>query len=174
MFLLHGATTTGRMKTLLRPRSISRIVVCVSLLSRMLGLLKFLPDRQGDSGDYDHGLAVAIADDESIVLAGTTHGSWGSNNAGTSDFAAVKLNSTGQEVWRWQASPSCGGRHSWSRVNKLERTSLRRTCICQARQKRHGFCARQDAPFPHLMPCPSLISDTLHHDGNDCSPITST
>ncbi|CAM9508964.1 unnamed protein product, partial [Ectocarpus fasciculatus] len=50
--------------------------------------------------------AVAHSDlDGSTVLAGHTYGSWGSGGADgsvSSDFAAVKLSSEGQEIWRWQ------------------------------------------------------------------------
>lgn len=36
------------------------------------------------------------------MLAGSTLGDWSGTNAGNIDFAAVKLDSDGAEVWRWQ------------------------------------------------------------------------
>lgn len=47
--------------------------------------------------------AAAVGADGSVVLAGATAGSWsGANLRGFSDFAAVKLDSGGKELWRWQ------------------------------------------------------------------------
>lgn len=43
--------------------------------------------------------------DGSVMLAGITGGTWGgaySNVGGEYDFAAVKLDANGDEVWRWQ------------------------------------------------------------------------
>lgn len=40
----------------------------------------------------------------SVVLAGSTLGDWSGATAGNIDFAAVKLDSEGAEVWRWQVS----------------------------------------------------------------------
>lgn len=46
---------------------------------------------------------AAMGEDGSVVLAGSTEGSWDGERAGdVSDFAAVKLNADGEEVWRWQ------------------------------------------------------------------------
>lgn len=39
----------------------------------------------------------------SVVMAGYTSGDWdGEVHAGGDDFAAVKLDADGNEVWRWQ------------------------------------------------------------------------
>lgn len=48
--------------------------------------------------------AVTRLDDASVVLAGATRGNWAMMNAGGDDFAAVKLDGDGLELWRWQAS----------------------------------------------------------------------
>lgn len=48
---------------------------------------------------------AADAHDGSIVLAGATGGSWkGTHAGGANDFAAVKLDADGGEVWRWQVT----------------------------------------------------------------------
>eukprot|EP00904_Undaria_pinnatifida_P011787 jgi/Undpi1/7739/HiC_scaffold_23.g10212.m1 len=46
--------------------------------------------------------AAAVGEDGSIVFAGWSEGDWGSVNFGSSDFVAVKLDSNGKELWRWQ------------------------------------------------------------------------
>lgn len=44
-----------------------------------------------------------MGQDGSVVLAGVTTGTWSDSYiGGTYDFAAVKLDSSGDEVWRWQ------------------------------------------------------------------------
>lgn len=48
-------------------------------------------------------MAVAIGEDGSVVLAGKTSGHWAGEADGmTFDFAAVKLDADGREMWRWQ------------------------------------------------------------------------
>lgn len=60
---------------------------------------------QGDSGLWDSGNGMTMAGaDDSIVLVGATSGDWAGATAGETDFAAVKVDSNGKEVWRWQAS----------------------------------------------------------------------
>ena len=52
---------------------------------------------------FDACTAAARAPDGSVVLAGMTSGGWNGTNGGERwDFAAVKLDATGREVWRWQ------------------------------------------------------------------------
>jgi WW domain len=51
--------------------------------------------------DYVYGVAVDLSD-SSIVLCGGTFGSLSGSNAGSSDIFAIKLNSSGSEVWRYQ------------------------------------------------------------------------
>ncbi|CAN0304786.1 unnamed protein product, partial [Ectocarpus fasciculatus] len=48
--------------------------------------------------------AVAVGEDGSLYLVGDTRGSWGRENPanGTSEVVAVKLDSEGTEVFRWQ------------------------------------------------------------------------
>lgn len=45
---------------------------------------------------------VAIGMDGSVFLAGSTGGGYGVANAGLTDFAVVKLDAEGNEIWRWQ------------------------------------------------------------------------
>lgn len=46
-----------------------------------------------------------VEEDDSVVMAGSTEVDDGSGaNAGNLEFSAVKINSDGQEIWRWQAS----------------------------------------------------------------------
>lgn len=45
---------------------------------------------------------VAANDDDSIILAGTTAGSWSAAHKGQYDMVAVKLDSDGEVVWNWQ------------------------------------------------------------------------
>lgn len=43
-------------------------------------------------------------EDDSVVLVGDTFGDWAAINIGAGDVAAVKIDSEGQELWRWQVS----------------------------------------------------------------------
>lgn len=54
--------------------------------------------------DNDFVTDCAIGPDGSIYLGGATWGPWATVHAGQSDFAAVKLDPEGNEVWRWQVS----------------------------------------------------------------------
>ncbi|CAN0111305.1 unnamed protein product [Ascophyllum nodosum] len=47
-------------------------------------------------------VAAAIFDDDSVLLAGYTSGNWSGSHLGGYDFAAVKLDSSGEEEWRLQ------------------------------------------------------------------------
>lgn len=50
--------------------------------------------------------AVSMADSGSSVLAGCTSGGRdGENGLGGDDFAVVKLDANGNELWRWQVRP---------------------------------------------------------------------
>lgn len=65
----------------------------------------FVP-QDGTAGD-DMLRAVTVARDGSIVLAGSTEGAWNGVSTASyynADFAAVKLDAAGTEVWRYQAS----------------------------------------------------------------------
>lgn len=60
---------------------------------------------------------VMAGEDDSMVLAGSTRGNWsGTNLGGAWDLAAVKLDSEGEELWRWQVS-AC---HDTSRLGLLQ------------------------------------------------------
>ena len=48
--------------------------------------------------------SVVVGNDGSVVVAGYTAGSWACANLGEVDFAAVKLDKDGKELWRWQVS----------------------------------------------------------------------
>lgn len=48
-------------------------------------------------------VASAVGKDGSILLAGVTEASWDDLfTGGTYDFAAVKLDASGNEIWKWQ------------------------------------------------------------------------
>ena len=55
-------------------------------------------------------LTAAVGGDKSVVMAGYSHGTWSGAGAGDAwaggdkdaDFAAVKLDADGKELWRWQ------------------------------------------------------------------------
>lgn len=60
-----------------------------------------------DPGGEDVEYSVAMpGDDGSVMLAGRTSVDWSGTNAGEYDFAAVKVDGDGQEIWRWKASLS--------------------------------------------------------------------
>lgn len=64
-------------------------------------------DQNGTVGGISKIFAAAAVED-GVVLAGSTNREWsGVDSAfGEEDFAAVKLNTDGDEVWRWQVSPT--------------------------------------------------------------------
>ena len=43
-----------------------------------------------------------MTEDGSYILAGHTEGNWNGERNGGRDFAAVKLDAGGKEVWKWQ------------------------------------------------------------------------
>lgn len=60
---------------------------------------------QGGTAEDDRVFSILAEDDGSIVLAGVSRGAWGnSTTALTGDFAVVKLDDNGAEVWRWQVT----------------------------------------------------------------------
>lgn len=75
-----------------------------SSLSNLL-LLSYI-SQDGTDGINFLQTATALADG-SVVLAGSTTGSWSGSNQGEEDFAAVKLDVDGVEVWRWQVGDGC-------------------------------------------------------------------
>lgn len=46
--------------------------------------------------------ALAMMDDGSTILAGSTGGDWNGTNLGGQDFAASKLDVNGNLIWTWQ------------------------------------------------------------------------
>lgn len=63
-----------------------------------------LPLSQNGTEGNDVFKGAAAESDGSVVLVGSTNGSWGSPNDGSYVFAAVKLDVNGSEAWRWQVS----------------------------------------------------------------------
>lgn len=57
--------------------------------------------KEGTSGD-DLVYALAMMDDGSTILAGSTGGDWNGTNLGGQDFAASKLDVNGNLIWTWQ------------------------------------------------------------------------
>lgn len=50
------------------------------------------------------GNALAMTDDDAVVIAGSTSCSGAGMRAGGDDFVAFKVDMDGREIWRWQAS----------------------------------------------------------------------
>ena len=72
--------------------------------------------------------ASAARPDGSVVLAGTTYGSWKGDLSGTdavADFIAVALDEDGEELWRWQVRLHV-------KVLRLTVLLSRRTHTCRA------------------------------------------
>lgn len=61
----------------------------------------FLSHQDGTSEDDILNDVVANSDG-STVLVGSTEGDWNATNAGSRDFAAVKLDEDGTVLWKWQ------------------------------------------------------------------------
>ena len=64
-----------------------------------MGHLRKYGTEDGDSAE-----SVVIAEDGSILVALETDGVWDGDNVGGDDFAVVKLDADGTEIWRWQVS----------------------------------------------------------------------
>lgn len=45
---------------------------------------------------------MALAGDGSVICVGQTYGSWDGDAKGGSDFAALRLDGNGEEIWRYQ------------------------------------------------------------------------
>lgn len=94
--------------------------------------------------------AVAAAEDDSILLAGYTADTFDGANTGGLDFAAVKLDRDGNEMWRWQVRQSSGPRKNArlspllhvSRVQSLfvtvGKSVLLAVVSAYAKSRRHG------------------------------------
>lgn len=72
--------------------------------SRFIFYIPRITDFKGGTEEDDYCYGVAMAGDDSVILAGYTYGDWGAVNAGDSDFVAVKLDAAGEEIWVWQVS----------------------------------------------------------------------
>ena len=64
-------------------------------------LFYFLFGQDGTEA-FDSISAVVVGNDDSIVLAGYSCGNWSGISVGRADFAAVRLDADGNELWRWQ------------------------------------------------------------------------
>ena len=54
--------------------------------------------------EEDRAYGIFADDDESVVLTGHTNGLWSIASSGATDWAAVKLDENGNELWRWQVT----------------------------------------------------------------------
>lgn len=87
----------------------SRFVATDSLIF-IYFLLRPVCRWQDGSNRADTFNCVVAAQDGSFVLGGGTQASWrGNTNAGYTDFAAVKLDADGNELWVWQVRARGGG-----------------------------------------------------------------
>lgn len=66
--------------------------------------MPFFHADQDGTPEEDDLVEVILTPDGSIVLAGYTRGDWDGQNAGEADFAAIKLDAEGNEIWRLQVS----------------------------------------------------------------------
>lgn len=57
---------------------------------------------QNGTTAWDEASALAVGTDGSIFLGGGTYGDWNAVIAGDADFAAIKLDADGAQVWKWQ------------------------------------------------------------------------
>ena len=59
---------------------------------------------QNGTTEEDRSYGIAVDSDDTVVLTAYTAGGWGSSSSGEFDFAAVKLDENGVELWRWQVT----------------------------------------------------------------------
>lgn len=85
---------------------VSKVYAVLNLISAALPLLSLfcLPFHcsQDGTAEDDKVFAATMGSDGSIVLAGETNGNWDGTSNGKMDFAAIKLDADGLEIWRWQ------------------------------------------------------------------------
>ena len=79
-----------------------------------------------------------MTEDGSYILAGHTEGNWNGERNGGRDFAAVKLDAGGKEVWKWQVRetyPQISPRtveQLWYRISQSIAHSIKMTKLLQA------------------------------------------
>ena len=78
------------------------------------------------------------------MLAGFTYGNWSGTSAGSSDFAAVKLDSTGTEVWRWQVSHAVYLAHR----RRIEFAPIILRAVCVGVFSSHSFWTSSSLDVP--------------------------
>ena len=61
-----------------------------------------LPHSQNGTANFDKVCAAVVTADGNIVLSGYTDGDFDGTQIGSYDAAAVKLDTDGQELWRYQ------------------------------------------------------------------------
>lgn len=59
---------------------------------------------QNGSNENDTVQALAISDNDSVVLVGHTKGNWSSKNVGYYDCVAIKLDADRTMMWAWQVN----------------------------------------------------------------------
>lgn len=59
---------------------------------------------QNGTSEADELCTAVVEEGDTVVLAGFTYGNWTGEHGGDkdTDFAAVKLDAKGDELWRWQ------------------------------------------------------------------------
>lgn len=67
---------------------------------RLLDRVVLIPQGGTDHDDWVE--AAVMEEDGSIILAGYTRGDWYGTHLGNYDFAAVKLDTNGTLLWKWQ------------------------------------------------------------------------
>ena len=77
------------------------VAIRLSLLIVQFGMCS--ATRQDGTGLNDtFKAAAASGGDGSVILAGSSSGNWSGVTLGEMDFIAIKLDSDGNEMWRWQ------------------------------------------------------------------------
>lgn len=81
---------------------------------------------QGGSTGEGTAHTMALADDGSVILAGSTAGVWGKEGTGSGDFAAHKLDEDGNLIWTWQVNCRSLLSHLEARLGIRDRISFGR------------------------------------------------
>lgn len=63
---------------------------------------------------FDYGLGVALGEDDSLIISGSTSGSWYAPNEGSFDVVVMKLDRDGNRLWGWQVRHSQRRVYSWA------------------------------------------------------------
>lgn len=71
---------------------------------RLFLSLPMLENIQDGTAGVDNATDLALVEDGSAVLSGSTTGDWNVTNLGGTDFAALKLDADGELLWKWQVT----------------------------------------------------------------------